>query len=395
MRVLVIHRELPFPADNGGRLRAANMARYLARHHDTALVCFAETSRVEFSEREMFRFVEQVPAPRRAPALRRIWSRLPSEVADLESAEMTSAIARMMTLHDPDVILVSEPALTPYLRPYRDRVCVLDYLMVMTLSIQRLAEISSGWRRLLWRARWRKAASLHRDIAPFFDLCLVNSKEDHDDLMETSCGWRQLEFVPNGLLLDEYPLGLAQPNELTMIFPGSITYTPNRDAVSYMVDRILPLIREQVPDVKLMVTGAVPSDESAPQAPGVVYTGRVSNIREVIASAWVCVVPLRSGAGGTRFKLLESMALGTPLVSTTIGAEGIDWTDGTDILIADQPEAFAASVIKLLRSPQFRQDVSGAGRRLMESQYDWNALGGRVTQMLEQMVESKLPTACR
>jgi polysaccharide biosynthesis protein PslH len=389
MRILIIHRELPFPADNGGRLRAACMARYLATHHDTALVCFSATSNVEFPEQEMFRYVKQIPIPPCAPALRRIWSRLPSEVADLDSAEMAAAIERIVSLHDPQVILVSEPALTPYLRPYGDRVRVLDYLMVTTLSLQRLGEISSGWKQWLWRARWRKAAALHREIASFFDLCLVNSKEDYDDLLKTSSGWQWLEFFPNGLILEEYPVGLAVPDASTLIYPGSVTYAPNRDAVAYMIDRILPLIRETVPDVKLLVTGAIANDGSAPQSPGVVYTGRVEDVRPVIASAWVCVVPLRSGAGGTRFKLLESMALGTPLVSTRIGAEGIDWTDGTDILIADEPEAFAARTIELLRSPDYRQSLSAAGRQLMQRQYDWNVLGGRVTEMLEHILAAK------
>jgi polysaccharide biosynthesis protein PslH len=386
MRILIVHRELPFPADNGGRLRAAYMARYLASHHDTSLVCFSARPETEFPEFSLFRHVELVQMPPRASAFRRLCSIAPSEVADLDSATMRSALEQQVRDLDPQVILVSEPALTHYLKPYRNRVCVLDYLMVTTLSLERLADIATGWKRLLWKARWHKAAAHHRRIAPFFDLCLVNSQEDYDDLNQPANGWQRLEFFPNGLSLDDYPLGLVTPSSATIIYPGSVTYPPNRDAVQYMIDRILPIIREQIPEVQLLVTGAVPVDGSAPQSSGVVYTGRVDDVRPVIASAWICVVPLRSGAGGTRFKLLESMALGTPLVSTRIGAEGIDWTDGRDILIADEPEAFAKSTIKLLRSPELRQSVSTAARQLMERKYDWKVLGKRVTEMLEQIV---------
>ena len=138
-----------------------------------------------------------------------------------------------------------------------------------------------------------------------------------------------------------------------------------------------------------MVTGAIPADGSAPQGHNVVYTGRVPDVRPLIAAAWICVVPLRSGAGGTRFKLLESMALGTPLVSTRIGAEGIDGTDGSDILIADTPEQFAASTIAVLNSTDLRQQLSAAGRRSIEQRFDWNVLGARVTAMLETLIAEK------
>jgi glycosyltransferase involved in cell wall biosynthesis len=392
MRILIVHRELPFPADNGGRLRAAHVARYLGAHHQVALVHFAKTSaEMHFPERGLFCDYRPVETPPATPFVRRLFSGVPSEVVDYNSAEMSRTIAELVAQHSPEVILTSEPALTRFLEPYRERVCVLDYLMVQTLSLERLAAISRGLKRMVWKLRWQRARAYHRRIAPFYDLCLVNSQEDHDDLANNSPGWKRLEFFPNGLDLEEYPLNLAQPEPNTLIYPGSVTYAPNRDAVDYMIQRILPRVQAQVPNVRLVVTGAVPDDGSAPQCSGVHYTGRVPDVRPVIAAAWACVVPLRSGAGGTRFKVLESMALGTPIVSTRIGAEGVDWTEGENISICDNPDEFADSTIRILRERDFREQLSRRGRKLIEQRYDWNVLGSQLATTLAELVVQKRP----
>lgn len=390
MRILVIHQQLPFPADNGGKLRAAHVARYLANHNSVALVCFgSEEFHPGFAERQLFSEVKFVPLPSPASVLKRLFSGVPSEVVDLHSAEMYRTVSALVDLHKPEVILISDPMLSPYIARYTGQVRVLDYLMVSTLSLARLGDITQGWKKLLWRLRWHRSAAYHCRIAPLYDLCLVNSQEDYDDLLANCADWKRLEFFPNGLHLDEYPLGLAQADPQTLIYPGSVTYAPNRDAVEYMITRILPLVRADLPDVRLVVTGTVPEDGSAPQGPGVIYTGRLPDIRSAIAGANVCVVPLRSGAGGTRFKVLEAMALGTPVVSTTIGAEGVEWSDGANIAIADEPARFAARTIELLKSAELRAKLSRAGRRLIEERYDWNVLGSRISGMLSKLVDEK------
>lgn len=389
MRILIIHRELPFPADNGGRLRAAHVARHLATHHEVTLLCFSDDT--DFSQAECGNFlaIQCLKPPNRAALWRRILSGVPSEVVDLRSDEMHCAIAATVARQDPQVLIVSEPSMAQYLVPFGQRVCVMDYLMVQTLSLQRLAAISRGLSRHLWRLRWQRSVAYHQAIAPMFDVCLVNSQEDLDDLQQNSPGWKRLEFFPNGVEMDQYPLGLASAVPNTIIYPGSVTYIPNRDAVSFMIDKILPRISTKVDGLRLIVTGAVPGDGTAPQSPQVEYTGRVPDVRLPIASAWACVVPLRSGAGGARYKVLEAMALGTPLVSTRIGVEGIEWTDGLNVLIADDPDAFADATVRVLTDNALRADLSHNARNLIEERYDWSVLGQRLSHMLEELVVQK------
>ena len=391
MRILILSPNWPFPADNGGKLRAASVASYLAQRHEVVFLCFTDTTESLARQPEAMRFqeVQGVSVPARGSRLRRWFSRTPAGLQNYSSPAMARCVDTVIARFSPEVLLVGDPLLTQYVVPYADRVRILDYICVETLQFERLQAISTGLSRILWFLRRLKFAAYLRRITRYFDLCLVNSEEDQTALLDVASTWRKIEFLPNGLDLSAYPLGLAAPQPKTMIFPGALTYTPNRDAITYFLRDVLPRIRTQVPDVTLSITGQVPTDGSAPQAPGVVYTGYVSDIRPMIAGAWVCPVPLRTGAGGARFKVLEALALGTPIVSTMIGAEGVHITDGVNMLMAEEPEEFAAQTVKILQSPELRERLAAAGRQLIEQRYNWEVLGDRIAALAGELVDQK------
>jgi glycosyltransferase involved in cell wall biosynthesis len=147
-----------------------------------------------------------------------------------------------------------------------------------------------------------------------------------------------------------------------------------------------PRIARAVPDVALTVTGAHTGVDlaSLPRPAGVRFTGHVPDVRPLVAQSWASVVPLRLG-GGTRLKILESMALGTPVVSTTKGAEGLEVADGENILLADGPPAFADRVVELIRSPELRERIAAGGRRLVERAYDWHVVGRRLSNLVRDV----------
>jgi glycosyltransferase involved in cell wall biosynthesis len=118
---------------------------------------------------------------------------------------------------------------------------------------------------------------------------------------------------------------------------------------------------------------------------GTIFTGWLEDVRPVIARSWVSVVPLRKG-GGTRLKILESLSIGTPVVSTSKGAEGLDLIPGKEILIADDPEDFAEQVLQLLSNPELREELSQNGRRAVEERYDWNMVSDSLERLIEMVV---------
>jgi glycosyltransferase involved in cell wall biosynthesis len=198
----------------------------------------------------------------------------------------------------------------------------------------------------------------------------------HDRLMfEELCPSIQAVVVPNIVDVSSYRPA-EDVEEPVLIYQGGMDWYPNRDAVEYLVFEILPILRGLVPHFRVIVAGRNPSAEFRQRfadIPEVSFTGTVSDMRPQIAKAAVCVVPLRIGSG-TRLKILEAGAMGKPTVSTTVGAEGLELTDGSDILIADQPRAFAEAVAGLLSDPARRRSLGRAARRQVEEHYSMSVL---------------------
>ena len=180
--------------------------------------------------------------------------------------------------------------------------------------------------------------------------------------------------VPNGVDAQYFrPLSKIPSNQAEILFAGSLFWWPNVDAVQHFCTAIFPLIRQDCADTRLSIVGqgAPPSIEWLGALPGVTMVGRVEDLRPYYARAAICVVPLRSGSG-TRLRILEAMAMAKPVVSTTIGSEGLAAKDGVHLLTADTPEDFARQVVALLRNPSLRRTLGRSARALVEDQYQWS-----------------------
>jgi glycosyltransferase involved in cell wall biosynthesis len=196
----------------------------------------------------------------------------------------------------------------------------------------------------------------------------------------------RVAIVTNGVTLIDQP-DLPTRDARRLVYSGSPTYAPNRDAVAFFAADILPRIRARIPDAWLAVTGKTEgaSLDGLTTTPGIAFTGWLPDIRAYVAASRVCVVPLRQG-GGTRLKILEAMALGTPVVATTKGAEGLDLTSGEDILIADDPEAFTDATVRLLADDALHARIAAHARATVAARYDWEAIGTEMLAALTQRI---------
>lgn len=200
-----------------------------------------------------------------------------------------------------------------------------------------------------------------------------------------------VRVIPTGV--DAQYLGAAadvpfDPHHLA--FTGSMDWLPNEDAVLYFCQEILPRIRRVEPRVTLSIVGRNPTPavcRLAQQVPGIEVTGRVVDIRPHVGRASLSIVPLRIG-GGTRLKIYEAMAMGRPVVSTSIGAEGLPLAPGHDLAIADDPDAFARAVLTLLSDPAGRQRMADAARHLVAERYDWSAVAGTLEDAVRAALRS-------
>jgi glycosyltransferase involved in cell wall biosynthesis len=198
-----------------------------------------------------------------------------------------------------------------------------------------------------------------------------------------------MSIVPMGVDLEYYQPSHEEygPN---LLFTGSIRYFPNRDAVLYFYNEILPLIKSAVPDVKLYVVGNRPPKRISNLTSGgdIVVTGRVEDVRPYFAKSAVFVCPLRSGSG-MQTKILEAMAMGVPVVTTSMGFEAIEATAGKDIIVADNARKFAQEVIRLLKDKELRQEVARNARKLVEGKYGWPSVVRRLDAIYEDITTAK------
>jgi glycosyltransferase involved in cell wall biosynthesis len=193
--------------------------------------------------------------------------------------------------------------------------------------------------------------------------------------------------VPNGVDPDAFaPLDVLQrPGR--MIFTGLVDYRPNYDGITWFVDEVFPRVRRTHPNAELLIVG-----QGSPQAldqlrrPGVIATGRVPDLTPYLAEAEVSVIPLRIG-GGTRLKLVEAMSMGKAVVSTSLGAEGIDALHGTHVMLADEPASFAEAVSQLLDSADVRHRLGRQARALAMEKYSWS----RSAQLMEDLHRDVVP----
>jgi glycosyltransferase involved in cell wall biosynthesis len=262
----------------------------------------------------------------------------------------------------------------------------------MTRWAQELAgEGGSAPQRARRWASLQKRRHYERGAYAQFDLVTMVSEADR---LATAAGAGEggprVEAVPNGVDTRHNRPGVAAVKPHSLVYNGALTYSANYDAMHYFLAEIYPLIKTAVPEVSLSITGSTKGVDLARLAldESVRLTGYVEDVRVPVAEAAVCVTPIRQG-GGTRLKILEAMALGTAVVSTAKGAEGLDVVDGEHLLLADTPEAFAHSVLSLLRDPARRGELAAAARRRVEERYDWEQIGQQFVSLVESTVRTK------
>lgn len=395
MRILFLSRWFPYPPDNGSKIRVFNILKQLSLSHDISLIAF--TDRLERSDKEAFaalrnhcRNVRAVPyrafQPSRLRSVAGLLSTQPRFLVDTFSDDMSAAVRHEVNRQECDVIVASQLDMAPYALRQEGVPAILEELE-LTAYRDAAHDPQRRLTRWRWSLTWFKLSRYTRRILPRFAICTVVSQQEWENARSVAPDYTRVEVVPNAIDLGLYDNDFGSPLRNTLVFTGALTYDANYDAACHYLTTIHSRIRREVPDLKVRITGNTNGVDltSLPDGAGVEYTGYVQDIRPVIAQSWAAVVPLRSG-GGTRLKILEAMAVGTPVVSTSKGAEGLDVTDGENILIADEPGEFADKVTQLLRSPELRQRLAWGGRELVAAKYNWDVCGAKLRKLIEEAV---------
>lgn len=390
MQVLYLARWFPFPADNGAKIRTLALLRALAERHSVELLAFADqppSPAALADARSVCAAVTVIPytpfAPHSWRARLAFLSPQPRSVVSTHNPAFAAAVAEAVARRLPQVVIAGEIDMVPYARQVQGIPRILEELE-LGLRLAPALNNDPDLRRSL--SLWKQSRYV-RSLLPHFAACTVVSSGEETLLRALAPGYRgRVVVVPNGVTLGPPSAG-GPPVPDRLLFSGAVTYDANLDAVRYFADAILPLIKAERPRVSLRVTGRTEGVDLGDLAQKVEFTGYLDALEPLLRASWAVVVPMRLG-GGTRLKILEALAAGTPVVSTPKGAEGLELTPERDLLIAAEPAAFAAATVRLLSSPDLRATLAANGRAAVE-RYDWAQIGPRFCALVEEVTQTQ------
>ena len=413
MKVLFLSQIVPYPPHGGVLQRGFNIIRELGRRAELHLLAFVHpdvlptADSIAASRRALGEFCTSIDYfslwPKRSPAHKAtalaagLASTLPFSRIAHRSAAFQRSVARALEEGAFDLVHVDTVALSQFVDPQKvGAATVLTHHNIESQLMQRRAEVET--RPLAaWFLR-REAKKLHDyelEVSPGYDVNIFMSSNDEALLANRVSGIRSA-VVPNGVDI-AYFTPDTTPVTPTLIYTGGMNMFANKDAVMWFLSDVWPAITAVNPEVRFCVVGQDPPKElkaAASRDRRIVVTGYVDDIRPFVRTAAVYVVPLRVG-GGTRLKVLDAMASGKAIVSTSVGCEGIDVTAGEHLLVADTPHAFAQTTIALLANPAQQRALGAAARVRAEQRYGWSAMGDRLMDAYARALESRAGTAAR
>lgn len=404
LHVAVLDEELPFPLTSGKRIRTFNLLARLAGRHRITMICHRNPDAGEaLAAGEKFRElgIDTVIAERAVPTKSgpafyarlagNLLSALPYSVATHASPSLAAAAREFARTHDVDLWHCEW---TPYARVLHDalgddlrqaRWTVMAH-NVESLIWQRYAETEANpARRWYIRQQERKFDQFERWAYSHATAPIAVSREDAN-LMRTRFDVRRAEVVENGVDVDYFkPQRDVDRDPARILFLGSLDWRPNLDGIEQLLDGVFPHVRTRIPNATLTLVGRRPPQwlrARAASTPGVRVVADVPDVRPFLATCGMLVVPLRIG-GGSRLKILEALAADTPVISTRIGAEGLQLTAGRDLVKVDSLTELADAIIEGIRRPDELRETAEHGRAVVLARYSWNRLAAQLSNVWE------------
>ncbi len=399
MNILYLCHRFPFPPKRGGKIRPFNMIRHLSASGHRVTVGSLVRSPEEASEGEGIaphvaeRVMGHVSEPVQwARMIVRLPMTTPSSMGYFYSAELAREVRRLLSSQRWDLIFVHCSSVAQYVEQVQGVPKILDF---GDMDSQKWLEYAQRKPFPLSLGYWlegQKMLAAEKRLARRFDLCTATTRAEWQTLEDYATG-AATDWFPNGVDSDFFsPTGDAFDAD-TISFIGRMDYYPNQECMSRFCRETWPLVKSRRPAMKLLIVGADPSPEmrALGQLPGVTVTGSVLDVRPYIRGSALMVAPLAI-ARGTQNKILEAMAMGVPVVTSTVAAGGVDATADEHLLVADQPEAIAAAILRIVENPAERTRLANAGRARMLSHHSWAGSMKRLDTIIERCTTSATTT---
>jgi hypothetical protein len=400
MRIALFTPYLPYPPDNGGKIRSFYLLRALTERFDVDLYTpYYGTGPSEDHVEALGAYCRRVVPMR----LVRPWrfrnrikhalSPLPRAVHYFHTADSLKQAGQCLQEEEYDAIIADEICMTPYAELRADVPRLVTRQKVDSAHYREVARARPwGIEKALDFIEAAQLKSYCKKKMSIYQAYLACSENDAAQISANSPGVPAL-VIPNGADLSKFvPSGGPRAEEPTLLYVGSMNYYPNIDAMQFFFEKAYDRIAQAMPDIQVQIVGHKPPSKILKLArqPGVKVTGTVPNVWPFYDKATVFFVPLRLGSG-TRLKIVEAMAMGLPVVSTSVGAEGLDIAHGENILIADDADSFSDYILALLADPDLRARIAAGGQQLAQ-RYDWMEITKPWAELVEEVASQRKGT---
>lgn len=394
MRVLVVDEEIPYPLNTGKRLRTYNLLKHLATRHKIVFVCRQhENEQGSHAEALKKIGIKPVVVPhtiRKKAGLKfylaliaNLFSRLPYSVSSHYSLPFEDKIKQLLSSKRFDIIHCEWTPYAVNLGSVLPFPSVVDAHNVEAQIWKRNYEVEKNpLVKAFIYLQWKKMARFEENAFPKFTKIISVSKEDQA-VISNWVDKAHIEVVQNGVDIEYFRSSGKTEKPFSMVFTGSMDWRPNVDGILYFLSDIWPGIKATFPESRVIIVGRNPMQvlkDRIKKETSVTLTGTVDDVRPFVEEALVYIVPLRVG-GGSRLKILEALSMKKAVVSTSVGAEGLELQSGKDLIIADSPHDFKEAVTRLFKDEKLRKDLGKAGKTVVEEKYQWKAISKRLEKI--------------
>lgn len=404
MKIAYLTLWLSVPPDNGVGVREYNLLNRLAERHRLNVLAFERVEQGMLKEwaDEKFDSLTLLPSPP-SPRLslsatrtffKRLFSYPPETFMRYQKSLLVEMLGNMLEQPSPPEVIVCNTLMLA--SAISNIACTVPRVVVLydisqILAYRHMLKTELGPYKLMYFVEWLKTRHWENRFLRSHDHFVVMSEIDKRFITRINPNAHVI-VVPNGVDTQFFSFSDSIQTTSQILLVGNFAYGPNEDAFWHFYKEIFPRICEQCPQASLIVLGRDPTKEMCIQAQRderLIVTGMVPDLRPYYAQAAVSVVPIRAG-GGTRLKILEAFSVGVPVVSTRIGAEGIECQDGKELLLADSPDEFADKTIQLLQNQPLRSMLARNARDLVVTRYDWSKIVLEMERVLVESTERKL-----
>lgn len=387
MKIFVLVSRIPYPLEKGDKLRAYHQVKELAQRHEVFLCCLSDEAPDETALshlRSICQRVEVVQLSRKRIAMRMVAALFSSRPFQVHYFFQRAA-ARMVEKHindfKPDHIYCQLIRCSEYVKHLFHIPKTLDYMDAFNKGMERLAEKSKGWKKLVWRIESRRLVRYENVIYDYFDLHTIISVQDRDLIYHPKR--KAIAVIPNGVDTAFFARQHPPSNDKVVVFTGNMSYPPNMDTAERLANAIMPRVHQRHPDAQLLLAGASPHPRVSAlnHPPKVVVTGWMDDIREGYLKGMVFAAPLRIGTG-LQNKLLEAMSMELPCVTSSLANNALGARPNHELLVCDSDEAFADAICTLLENSKLREKFSTHGRSFVEANYSWSKACEKLSDLM-------------